>query len=382
MPTLKDLLDAKRAAVVALEEKQRGYELALDELNAARRRVEAAWCAAAGGVALAHANEDSAFRDTFTTILNERLNTKRDRKLLDEWKAGPPPAPDQTPDTSSTNTGKTRRARRREQDLDLETVSGAELLENVKQLETDVKLLEKEVADAKAGADQVGRALRRRDDHWRIKVGETILAHADDNAAFRDTLDQIFEQRIAQHHRALLDRWRNRSAPGATPPPAVSPHRGWKPRMLADGSWGAAFPEPASKSLPAPLVGAAIVVRTNKGDEWITEVKEVIEQSNTSLVVRTAGRQDTVGTTRSAAPPAANENSPNENSPKAPEKSAADAGAPPPPAATSAPEKSAADADAPPPAAKSTTKAPEKSLADAGAPPVALADAAVKKPVE
>ena len=319
MPSLKDLLDAKRAAVVALEEKQRGYQLAIDELSVARRRVETVWCAAVGGVALAHANDDGGFRAAFTAILDERLRTKRDRKLLTEWKAGPSPPPDRPPDTPSTNTARARTARRPELDLDLETVAGAELLENVKQLETNAQLLQKEVANAKAGADQAGKALRRRDDHWRIKVGETVLAHAGDDEEFRRMLDGIFELRIAEHHRPLLDRWRSRTVPGTTPPPAAAAHRGWKPHSLPDGSWGAAFPNPAGKHLPAPLVGAAIVVRTSRGDEWITRITEVIEQNDTSLLVRTEGRRDTAGaagTTRSAPRPAAKQ-----SATKAPEKS-------------------------------------------------------------
>ena len=326
MPSLKDLLDAKRAAVVALEEKQRGYQLALDELSAARRRVETVWCAAVGGVALAHANEDTDFRAAFTTILDERLRTKRDRKLLAEWKAGPPPSPEQPPDIPTTNTTRARTARRPELDLDLETVAGAELLENVQQLETNAQLLQKAVADAKAGADQAGKALRRRDDHWRIKVGETVLAHAGDNDEFRRKLDRIFELRIAEHHRPLLNRWRNRTAPGTTPPPAASSHRGWKPRRLPDGSWGAFFPDPAGKNLPpAPLVGAEIVVKTRDGDQWNTKVVEVIEQNDTGVLVRTEGRQETAlapATTPGEPPPAANQSTT--------EKSAADAGEPPP----------------------------------------------------
>ena len=312
MPSLKDLLDAKQAAVVALEAKQRGYQLALDDLNVARRKVETVWCAAAGGVALAHADEDRDFRATFTTILDERLRTKRDRKLFAEWKAGPPPPPDRTADAASAKTTRARTAQRPELDLDLGTVSGAELLKNVKQLETNAQLLQKEVADAKAGADQAGKALRRRDDHWRIKVGEIVLAHAGDNNGFRQSLDRIFELRIAEHHRPLLDRWRNRIAAGTTtPPPETSPppkttpppettappaasaHGGWKPHRLPDGSWGAAFPDPAGKNLPDPLVGAAIVVRTSRGDEWITKITEVIEHSDAELFVRTEGRQDT-----------------------------------------------------------------------------------------
>ena len=338
MPTLKDLLDAKRAAVVALDEKQRGYELALDELNVARRKVETAWCAVAGGAALAHADEDRDFRATFTTILDERLRTKRDRNLFAEWKAGPPPPPDRTTDEASAKTTRARTARRPELDLDLETVSGAELLENVKQLETNAQLLQKEVADAKAGADQARKSLRRRDDHWRIKVGEIVLAHAGDHDEFRQSLDRIFELRIAEHHRPLLDRWRNRIAAGntspalgttppettlppetTTSPPAVSAHGGWKPHRLPDDSWGAAFPDPAGKNLPDPLVGTAIVVKTRAGDEWSTKIKEVIEQNNTHLLVRTEGRQDMApagGTTRSAPRPAANQ-----SATKAPEKS-------------------------------------------------------------
>ena len=135
---------------------------------------------------------------------------------------------------------------------------------------------------------------------WRIKLGETVLAHAKDNGDFRQRLDGIFEKRIAEHHRDLLDRWRIRTAPGTTPPVTTSAHRGWKP------------------NLPDHLVGALIVVRTHKGGEWTTKIKEVIEQNNTGLIVRTEGRQDTVAPAATAhGTPAAE----NDNATKGPEQS-------------------------------------------------------------
>ena len=209
---------------------------------------------------------------------------------------------------SSLAARSTSAQRRADLDVDIETISGTELLQSLKEFEANVQLRQTEVAGAKKEADQANKALRRRDNHWRIKLGETVLAHANGDGDFRQRLDQIFEKRIAEHHRALLDRWRNRTAPRTTPPPAASAHpaplttpppaasahRGWKPKKLPNGKWGAAFPNPAGKALPDPLVGALILVQTRKGGEWTTTVTEVIEQDDTNLlVVRTEGRQDT-----------------------------------------------------------------------------------------
>lgn len=308
MASLDDLLAAKRNATAKLEKTQRGCQLTLGELDEARRAVETAWSAAAGGVVLRHADEDSDFRTTLTDILYQKIGKKRDRTLLDEWKVGTPSAPDQKPDAPDATDTKSRKARRRhlDSDFDLETLSGTELLQNVKQLEQDVQLQQKEVADARREADLAGKALRRRDNRWRIKVGETILEYAGTNGEFRQSLDRIFDQRIKEQHRALLDLWRNRTAAAvATPPPTPADHRGWRPKKLPDGAWGAAFSDPAGKTLPDPLLGASIVVTTRKGDEWSTKITEVVGKNDAEILVRTEERQDT-GQSRSTPPAAKN----------------------------------------------------------------------------
>ena len=308
MASLDDLLAATRNTTAKLEKTQRGYQLTLGELDEARRAVETAWSAAAGGVVLRHADEDSDFRTTLTDILNQKISKKRDRTLLDEWKAGTPSAPHQKPDAPDATDTRSRKARRRhlDSDFDLETLSGTELLQNVKQLEEDVQLQQKEVADARREADQAGKALRRRDNRWRIKVGETILEYAGTNGEFRQSLDRIFDQRIKEQHRALLDLWRNRNAAVATPPPPPADHPGWRPKKLPDGAWGAALSDPAGKTLPDPLLGASIVVTARNGKEWSTRIKEVVENNDAELLVRTEGRQDT-GRSRSTSPAATNQ---------------------------------------------------------------------------
>ena len=294
MPSLNDLLKTKRTAVAALEDKQRSRQLKLDDLAAARRLVETTWFAVTSGVALGHAAGDSSFHATLAAILDERLTAKRDRKLFDEWKAGSPETLGQAAE-AAPGLPKARKVRPRIQapDIDLENVSAAELLQNVDELEADALLAQKEEAAAQDDVKEATKALRKRDSHWRIKVGEVVLEHAKRNDDFHQMLDRIFEQRVAKQHRPLLDRWRNATVPDAAPPPDDA-HRGWSPKKLPGESWGAVFQKAAGKALPDKLVGAAIIVRTRSGDEWIARIVEVVSNDDKMVLVRTEGRWDSV----------------------------------------------------------------------------------------
>ena len=247
MPSLNDLLKTKRTAVAALEDKQRSRQLKLDDLAAARRLVETTWFAVTSGVALGHAAGDSSFHATLAAILDERLTAKRDRKLFDEWKAGSPETLGQAAE-AAPGLPKARKVRPRIQapDIDLENVSAAELLQNVDELEADALLAQKEEAAAQDDVKEATKALRKRDSHWRIKVGEVVLEHAKRNDDFHQRLNRIFEQRVAKQHRPLLDRWRNATVPDAAPPPATTPTAGWRPKKLPANRG-----EPSSRKPPA-----------------------------------------------------------------------------------------------------------------------------------
>ena len=88
MPSLEDLLATRRTAVKALEEKQRNLQSTTDYKDAVQDAVDTAWRAAAGGVALAQADDDPQFRGTLTAVIEELISGKRDRNILAEWKAG------------------------------------------------------------------------------------------------------------------------------------------------------------------------------------------------------------------------------------------------------------------------------------------------------
>ena len=177
-----------------------------------------------GWRALAHANEDSAFRAVFTTILDERLRTKRDRKLLEEWTAGPP-----HPLTSRLTRRRPIPPRHVPRDGPSWTwtwkrfpaPSFWKMSRSSRRMPRCSRRKSPRPRWAPTGP---GKALRRRDDHWRIKTGELLLAHAGDNDEFRQTLDKIFEQRIARTPpRAARpveeqNRARNDSPTGCLPP--------------------------------------------------------------------------------------------------------------------------------------------------------------------
>ncbi len=316
MPTLKDLLDAKKTAVEVLEGKRQDTLRALEALAEGNRQVEITWSAAVGGVVFKHAAQDQTFRETLDAILDKNLSAKRDRKLLAEWRTGWPVTPEQATATAAETTARSKAKRSTALEVDFDTVDADELLQNLAQLKTDAEHAQKEEADADADVSKTTKDLRKTDNHWRIKVGETVLAHAeaDGNGDFRQNLDGILEQRIAEHHRPLLRRWR-KSEPPTAPPPATSTapppadttaHRGWKPTRLPDNSWGAVFRNPAdSATLPNPLVGALIAVKTIKRGEMIKKITEVIASNDTEVIVRAEELEpENTDASRSASPAA------------------------------------------------------------------------------
>ena len=317
VPSIEDLLAAKITAVKALEEKQRSLKSATDDTDAVRQAIDTAWNAAAGGVALAHADDDPQFRVTLTRILDDRISVKRDQKLLAEWKVGTLRALDGEPaaTAASEDGGNVRRQRKAALRRELESLSPAELLEQLEQTEKNQRQQEEDVASTRARLASTDADLRSRDRHWRVVVGLSVLTHADTVPNFRRELDQIFTQRIADKDRLLLDRWRNQDAPTIAPqpadqdaptiapqpadqdaptiapPPAETVLPGWVPRKLPDKKWGAAFLDPAGKDLPSDLVGVSIRVtpKTN-GDPWITRIIEVVESTDDRILVRHEGR--------------------------------------------------------------------------------------------
>ena len=293
MPSIEDLLSTKRTAVKALEEEQSRLQSAADDTDAVRQAVDTAWNAAAGGIALAHAADDTKFSVTFTRILDDRITVKRDQKLLAEWKVGTPRALDGEPAVTAASEGGGNVRRRRKAALrrKLESLSPTELLEQLEQAEKSQRQQEEDVTSTRARVASVDAKLRSRDRHWRVVVGLSVLTHADTIPNFRRELDQIFTQRIADKDRPLLDRWRNQDATTSAPPPAETVLPGWVPRKLPDKQWGAALLDPAGKNLPSDLVGVSIRVtpKTN-GDPWVTRIIEVVESTDDRILVRHEGR--------------------------------------------------------------------------------------------
>ena len=329
MPSIEDLLSTKRTAVKALEEEQSRLQSADAVTDAVRQAVDTAWNAAAGGIALAHADDDPKFRVTFTRILDDRITVKRDQKLLAEWKVGTPRALDGEPAVAaaSEDGGNVRRRRKAALRRKLESLSPTELLEQLEQAEKSQRQQEEDVTSTRARVASVDAKLRSRDRHWRVVVGLSVLTHADTIPNFRRELDQIFTQRIADKDRPLLDRWRNQDATTSAPPPADQDATtsapppadqdattsapppadqdattsapppaetvllGWVPRKLPDKKWGAALLDPAGKNLPSDLVGVSIMVtpKTN-GDPWVTRIIEVVESTDDRILVRHDGR--------------------------------------------------------------------------------------------
>ena len=303
VPAIEDLLSAKRTAVKALEEEQRRLQSADDDTDAVRQAVDTAWSAAAGGIALAHADDDPSFRRTLTRILDDRISRKRDHELLAEWKkAGTSRALDGEPAAmaASKDDVNVRRRRKAARKRELETLSPTELLETLEQAETNQRQHEEDVASARARLAATAGDIRSRDRHWRVVVGVSVLTQAAKVPDFRRELDRLFTRRIADKDRPLLDRWRNQDAsPVAAPPadaspvvaapPAESAIPGWVPRKLPDKEWGAALHKPAHRDLPPDLVGLSIEVTPRKGGPWVTKITEVIEAGDDRILVRTEG---------------------------------------------------------------------------------------------
>ena len=296
MQTLEALLADRRAAVTDLKGKKRGLQIAIDRRDAVRQAVDTVWNAAAGGCALAHANDDAAFRRTLTEILGEHISGKRDQKLLADWRAGAAVAPDTESGATADPKGDGRMRRQRKAALrrELETLPTAELLAALDQADGAQQEQEKAVAGAREKVAETSGELRRRDRHWRVVVGLSVLTYAATHPDFGLELDRIFAERIAAKDRALLDRWRTQNRPQAEPEPTEGgPIRGWVPRKVAqDGTWGAALVKPADMDLPANLVGREILVTSRKGVRWSTEITEVVEKSDDRILVCTGSRRD------------------------------------------------------------------------------------------
>ena len=82
----------------------------------------------------------------------------------------------------------------------------------------------------------------------------------------------------------------------ATPPPKPDPGKppihGWKPRRLPGGEWGAVLTGPDVAELPDDdqLPRTPIVVTDNKGDTWTTTLVDLVSRTDSTVLVRTAGR--------------------------------------------------------------------------------------------
>ena len=77
-----------------------------------------------------------------------------------------------------------------------------------------------------------------------------------------------------------------------SPDPTKTPIEGWKPRRLPGGEWGAVLTGPDVADLPDDdqLPRTPIVVTDNKGDAWTTTLVDLVSRTDSTVVVRTAGR--------------------------------------------------------------------------------------------
>lgn len=82
------------------------------------------------------------------------------------------------------------------------------------------------------------------------------------------------------------------ATPLPKPNPAKTLIKGWKPRRLPGGEWGAVLTGPRVPEIPDndQLPRTPIVVTDNKGDAWTTTLVDVVSRTNDTIVVRTAGR--------------------------------------------------------------------------------------------
>lgn len=78
--------------------------------------------------------------------------------------------------------------------------------------------------------------------------------------------------------------------------PDPDPHKtlieGWKPRRLPGGQWGAILEGERVATLPDSdqLPGTPLVVTDSRGESWHTVLTEVVDRSDTAIVVTNAGR--------------------------------------------------------------------------------------------
>ena len=76
------------------------------------------------------------------------------------------------------------------------------------------------------------------------------------------------------------------------PDPQKTPIEGWRPRRLPGDQWGARLEGPGVAALPDDnqLPGTPIVVTDKWGESWTTTLTEVVERTDTTIVVKNSGR--------------------------------------------------------------------------------------------
>ena len=76
------------------------------------------------------------------------------------------------------------------------------------------------------------------------------------------------------------------------PDPKKALITGWRPRPLDNGKWGAVLEGPRVAELPKndQLPGTLIRVTDKKGESWTTTLTEVIDKTDTTIVVANSGR--------------------------------------------------------------------------------------------
>ena len=76
------------------------------------------------------------------------------------------------------------------------------------------------------------------------------------------------------------------------PDPKKALITGWRPRPLDNGKWGAVLEGPRVAELPKndQLPGTLIRVTDKKGESWTTTLTEVIDRTDTTIVVANSGR--------------------------------------------------------------------------------------------
>ena len=65
-----------------------------------------------------------------------------------------------------------------------------------------------------------------------------------------------------------------------------------KPRRIDEDTWGAFTGTPGIAELPDndDLPGTQIIVTDRRGESWSTTITEVVERTDTNIVVKTSGR--------------------------------------------------------------------------------------------